>query len=410
MPQTLASGSAGFKFDLAAPPNWAFAPGDTIIGNIVRHMPIVTPEAVVSISLTGRVKSKIVKSSGQSKHVYRDDWRLLPARQIIIFKGPLHLAADSTEPLTWPFSIPIPTEQANSCRIGHGKNACLLPLDQDHPNHHILPGTFFAENVGFGPTAYGLVEYFLQAHLYYISGGDRKSLDAVLPITLRHTVEHTDRRNMLRTMSRFQRIQSQRLLPGMEGADLSFKQHAQKFFHSSKVPEFHYELRFTVPEVIQLDDPAPIPIQLEIVPVLDRCSVSLKGVPRKVRIDWIQLTIKERTRIMAPSNFWDMAHEVSFSESRNQPAFGGSLKSPLDVMTGKGFEPLSIGSMFQLVLRSSGLEAGDRPMMRTRCIYPDLLTYSIHRSHEQKWKVSVTVAGENHVHEFGNPLKIIAAP
>ncbi|KAJ5594754.1 uncharacterized protein N7459_000962 [Penicillium hispanicum] len=412
MPRTTPSGSAAFKFDLAAPPNWAFAPGDTIIGNLMRHMPIVTPEATISVSLTGRVKSKIVKSSGQQKHVYRDDWRLLRPQQTLVFKGPLHLAQGSNEPLSWPFSVTIPTEQAESCRAGHKKNASFLPLDRDHPHLHILPGTFFSENMGFGPSAYCLVEYFLTAQLRYITGGDHKYLDAVLPITLRHAADPTDRRHMLRTQHCVQKIQSQRLLPGMEFADLSFKQHAQKLFHSSKVPEFHYELRFTLPEVIQLDDSAPIPVQLEVVPLLDRTSVCLKETAQTIHVNWVQAIIKQRTSVLAPSNLWDSSHSASYSESRNlnlQAAFT-SLASPLDITTGKGNEPVRLGDMFQLVLRSGGLVSGNRFLNRAARIYPDLVTYSIRHSHEQRWRVSLTVAGETHVHEFNNPLKIIAEP
>lgn len=412
MPQTRVSGSPAFKFDLAAPPNWDFAPGDTIIGNLVRHIPIVTPEAVVSISLVGRAKSKIVKSNGQSRQVYRDDWRLLNTRSTVIFKGPLHLAEGSDEPLSWDFAVPIPTTQSESCRAGHKSNTSFISLNRDHPNLHILPGTFSSAHRGFGHTTNCFVEYFLKAQLRYTSNGGSKSLEAVLPIQLRHTVQPTNRRHMLRTVTHLQKVQSQRLLPGMESAELSFKQHAQKFFHSSKVPEFYYELRFTVPEVIQLNDPVPIPIQLEAVPLLDRTSVSLKDAPQKIRVDWIQMTVKEHTHVSAPLTLWNRAYHNDYSESRNlslQAAFN-SLESPLDIDTGKGNEPIHIGNMFQLVLRPNGLVSGERYLAHTSRISPDFITYNINHTHGQKWKVSLTVAGENHVHEFSNPLRIIATP
>jgi hypothetical protein len=114
MPHHSPIGNYYLKFDLAAPEGWTYAPGDTIIGNLVRKTPIVTPEAVITLSFTGRMKVKIVKSAGNSRHVSRDSWQLLNVESVI-FKGPLHLATEDGDlfaksPLTWPISCGSPIQ------------------------------------------------------------------------------------------------------------------------------------------------------------------------------------------------------------------------------------------------------------------------------------------------------------
>lgn len=42
------------KFDLAAPSGWEQAPGDTIIGNLMRKNPLVTPECTVRVWFAGK--------------------------------------------------------------------------------------------------------------------------------------------------------------------------------------------------------------------------------------------------------------------------------------------------------------------------------------------------------------------
>ena len=75
MPQRIAIGGDAFKFDLAAPSHWAYAPGDVIIGHLMRKLPIVTPKATITLSLIGQVKAKITYHDELNDNVYtyRDD-------------------------------------------------------------------------------------------------------------------------------------------------------------------------------------------------------------------------------------------------------------------------------------------------------------------------------------------------
>lgn len=193
MPQRHATGSPAFKFDLAAPPGWAYAPGDTIIGNLVRNLPIVTPNASISLSFIGRVKVKItVKRGNNSRSVYRDNWQLVGFNETVIFKGPLHLAEGNDTSLSWPISVQIPYEPMESCRQNHSQKCSFIPLNADHPNHHVLPGSFYSESSGWSNTSSSeFVEYYLQARLKYDFRQSDELYEAICPITLRHPIAET---------------------------------------------------------------------------------------------------------------------------------------------------------------------------------------------------------------------------
>lgn len=68
MPVTYPLATPDLKFDVAAPAGWSYVAGDTVIGNLIRHTPIVAPEATIILTLIGRVKTKITKRSNNSTH------------------------------------------------------------------------------------------------------------------------------------------------------------------------------------------------------------------------------------------------------------------------------------------------------------------------------------------------------
>jgi hypothetical protein len=147
--------SLDLKFDVAAPQGWSYAPGDTIIGNLVRHNPVVAHEAEVKIKLIGRIKSKVVRSKGNGTSVNRDEYQIFNLSPQLLYQGTLHLPEDSDETLNWPFEIKIPTEPAASIRSNHNAEASFLPLDRDHPVHHVLPGSFSRDKPVSGLTSQG---------------------------------------------------------------------------------------------------------------------------------------------------------------------------------------------------------------------------------------------------------------
>ncbi|KAI9931144.1 hypothetical protein ASPWEDRAFT_22993 [Aspergillus wentii DTO 134E9] len=398
------------KFDVAAPPGWAYAAGDTIIGNIVRYTPVVTPEATLKLVLTGRTMVKITESNGDSNITYSDQYELLSHTPDIIFRGPLHLPEDSQEPVSWPFAVKIPDEPSASCRKYHIQPASFLPLNEDHPAHHVFPGSFSSSSGLIGSTSNCRVEYTLKATLRY-KFGSWKEHEATFHIKMRHTVVHTGQLREAKTMESMRMVQTQRLLPGMENAHLSFSEKALKFFGSSKVPQFVYKVNLTVPLVMQLDNPEPLQIVLKIDPLPHRTSDNIKDHTQQIRVNWIKLSIQNYTAVRAPGNFTHSCHSHSygFSTDVGLESVFRKLESPLVISTGKGNEPVHIGNMFQLALSSGGLTAGKRRLTPIPQIQPSFTTYNIKHSHQQKWKVSVTVAGEEQTHEFLALLNVVAS-
>lgn len=98
-------------------------------------------------------------------------------------------------------------------------------------------------------------------------------------------------------------VSAYRLVPGMENAELSFKQKSQQFFHSSKVPKFAFTAWTSCPAVIQLENPTPMPFLVRIVPDRKRTSEVLHDVPETARVHALDFVIKADTAVIAPGTF-----------------------------------------------------------------------------------------------------------
>ncbi|KAJ5928218.1 hypothetical protein N7466_007174 [Penicillium verhagenii] len=419
MPAHQASGSPAFKFDIAAPYEWAYSPGDTIIGNLVRRMPIVTSEASIKLYFFGRVKVKITKHNlnGPEQNtvsIYRDDWQLIASNETTVFKGPLHLAEGADVPLSWPIRVDIPHQAMQP--YGHGRHdwqSSFLPMGVEYPaadpTKRLLPGSFYSDS-DMG-RSYELVEYYLKAEMNYEFGGHHKSHEAICPITLRHQLP--DPISAPRMFKQIQQISTYRLLPGMEDAELSFKQHAKQIFSSSKVPRLRYELLFTVPTSIHLDDPTPLPLRLEIIPDSAGTSASINDVAHHLRIVELEFEIHLKTQSQAPSAILGVIHPHEHDEdlSINFERSLADLEQPLILTTGEKRMPVDLGNIFQLSLHGWGVKAGNRKIVwdawRMAQLRPSFMTYNIKHSHTMKWKITFEIAGEKVKHRFALPVNIL---
>lgn len=411
MPLTIRKVSPDLKFDVAAPAGWCYAAGDTIIGNLVRHTPIVSPEATITLSLVGRIKTKITESKTNNRHThYRSEARLVRSDQTIISGQPLHLPEGSGAPLSWQFAVNIPTEPLQSTRQVFTPSTSFVPLDRDHPAHHTLPGSFISFRDGLAVSSSCFVEYYLKALLRYTYKGSSKLVEAIWPFQINHPVEGTDLLSQLNCLSFNQQIQSQRLLPGMQHADLTFKQKTQKLFGSSKVPKFVFNMNIRHPAAIQLNHREPIPIILEIRPRPELTSPSVED--QSIVINWVRMCLHQCTSVLAPSNFLnDHAHDDNHHYSGNlnlEAAFQG-LESPLVMSTAeKGEKRVNIGEMFQLALHPGGFSSGSQLLTAISPI-PDFTTYSIQHTNAVEWKVSYSVAGETGTFKASSAIRIIAS-
>ncbi|RJE26713.1 hypothetical protein PHISCL_00944 [Aspergillus sclerotialis] len=421
MPRTYKSGSANLHIDLAAPPKWSYAAGAEIIGNVTRHSPVVSPEASVTLRLNGRVKTKITVSRGQNgKDVYRGRWNLFQPRSVLLYKGPLHLGQDGSDPLLWPFSINLPTGPDLSVLTGHFKGESFLPLNEDHVTNSPLPGTAFVINDSIGSrTSHGFVEYFLTATLQYNRAGSLETDAATLPITVRHPPGPIPATVIYRTKpwTTDEKIHSQRLVPGMESAELSFKQKTQKFFHSSKVPGLHFTVEIGSPRVIQFDNPEPFPFTVRLVPQRKTTSPAIRDVVYQFRLNWVKMKIKSSNTVIAPGNWIDSVHrhETEEKSSFNLEQAFSRLECPVMIPCSEGEKnKVNIGSMLQLVLHSNGLNAwltsGGRPLPLVANFAPDYTTYNIrHRNLTVEWELSLSLVEETISVKAKLPVQILPA-
>ncbi|KAJ5984613.1 hypothetical protein N7481_006712 [Penicillium waksmanii] len=412
------------RLDIAAPSSWQYSPGDTIIGNVVRQSPIVSPEATVNIWLTGIMRVRILRDLGTGtndrwgeKDAYVDKWTLINSTEQAIFNGPLHHPESTEEPVAWPFSASIPSKPKAFITQGHLPQATFLPFDKDHEAFHVLPGSLRTTCDGYSSKSEALVEYRLHAELNYERGGSRRVEYATVPITLRHAPGSIDqKRSSNGGLSPPTKVQSHRLMPGMEDTELSFRQKTKKLFGSSKAPQFWFEIVMKSPPVVQFDNPAPLPIILSIGALKGegRTSSSIEDIPQRIQINYVKIRIQSWTTVIASGNLTSRAHtdRQSFDVNFHSEDLFKSLESPLAVYSsGKANEPIDIGNMFQLVLRRDGLYTNGKrcSWTLTPTLFPDLLTFAIKHTHQVEYRINLTIAGETLEVKVFAPLKIIEA-
>ncbi|KNG80188.1 hypothetical protein ANOM_011404 [Aspergillus nomiae NRRL 13137] len=415
MPQTAKTGNENINIDLASPPGWTYIGGDTVIGNVVRRSHIVTPDAMVTLTLVGRVKTKITvkRNNGQTTSTshYRGRWQLFHTSRETLFHGPLHLPQGSVNnPLIWPFSVEIPTRPSYQVLQGHCPEESYLPLDKETLARSTLPASFFSSGRGWRTSSEAFVEYYLEAQLIYGRSGSFETEIATFPITIRHAPQAGIFNYDLQSRVLAGRAKSQRLLPGMEHAELSLKQKTQKLFGSSKVPEFHYTVEVSWPYAIQLDHPAPVPIIIGVKP--SSASPEIRDVGQKVQLNWVNMTIKSETMVRAPGNLtptYTHNHTHSSSHPIGLKQAFLKLENPIVFTTGKGNEPVDIGSMFGLLFHSNGSTVGGLRNTTYTGPSPDFVTYNILHRNGLELAVSLTVAEETKEFKMSSGLKIFAA-
>ncbi|KAJ6125007.1 hypothetical protein N7471_012324 [Penicillium samsonianum] len=402
-------GDEKLKFDVAAPTGWSFTPGDTIIGNLVRRAHIVTSEATVTLTLSGRIHSQLTPRDKEKQ--VSDDWYLLNPREEVLFRGPLHLPEGSNESLSWPFSLQIPTKPVDMLGKKRAQAGSFLALDGDQTTHHLLPGTFTTLGSDSSLASECFIEYYLSAKLKY-NFGSSQVCSATWKVDIRHPVEVVEKSQLEQVthLSIEGKVQSQRLLLAMSDAKLSLKQKAQKLFGSSKVPKFYYQVDLTSPRILKLGDAHNLPLVLHIAPLADKTSDSLKDTVQEAQINWIKLSLVSYTHIIVTDcPPFGTVHRDRHRFSLNlhlEKAFD-SLESPLILPLGHQNASINIGNMFRLVLHSTGLTSSGLRLHYLAPIYPDFVTYNIKHTHAIDWKISITIAGETQVFNKSVPLKVL---
>ncbi|KAJ5924234.1 hypothetical protein N7466_008421 [Penicillium verhagenii] len=417
--------SDALRIDLAAPEGWTFAPGDTVIGDVVRCAPIVTADANVNLFLRGRIQTSR-SSVGNSGSFSTDpaiatsqpvaSEQILLAKRYPIFQGPLHIP-DGGNPISWSFTteiIPDPPRRV------YGK------FDV---SYEYLPGTTGSVGRNGMATSTAWIDYYLEAELRYLEKGTfgqndiERTCTALYPITLRHQplnefeefgiTEHIFKR----------KVRSHRLLPDAPLSPLTMKQRAQKRFGSSKVPELSFQVGVYTPSTIQLDNPAVLPLNL-IIAQGDDTSEEIKKVPRKVWIHSISLSQETCIFVKYHGASLEAGYSQPTNNARSIPTKSvgsqGSIQNlnlkdavrrmddfPWEVTIGDG--TVDLGSVLQMVLHSDGLSVAGRRLQKVQPITPSLDVYNIRIMNWLKVELSVTVEEETFILSARAPVTILAA-
>lgn len=376
-----------------------FSPGETIHGCVVRHDHMITPHATVKITIAGQAESSLTYKSGEDDRRESATFDIIdPAEhEQVLFEGPLHIAAGGSAQ-RWDFSLTIPTHCAPTEKYNtsyYSPDDWFLPVDADSVSTHRLPDTF---ETGAWATG-GFVNYWLRADLSYEQGGRTRTKHAILPVKLA-----TPSRRPPLAQPTFDRHRiackaaSYKLLPGMESVSLSFTQKRQELFGSSKVPRIEGHLEFDVPQALQLDHPAVIPLRVRWVPDADKTSSELLAAPPDMRIESVRFNLKAITKVRcgfrsssctAEFKIYEKEWDVLHSDKGTAPI----LFSAGDQDKNANRDGRDLGG--QLGLSLSSTTAYDQRVLGTsrRQLQHDFVTYNMMHHHEARLLMVARIGG-----------------
>ena len=390
-----------------------FTTGDIISGIVTRNSPFVAAEAIISVQLVGRVKTLVVKSNGQTSTTYRGRLTLFNTSDlnIIVHCGPIHIPVGG-EGQQWPFSIRIPTYPIDPAIEPERRQDGIISIEQ--VRQRALPPSFcFDRRKAF-------IEYYLEATL---QATHKPSYSATQPIQIYSSaspIPLTDF-DIKPSEGKMHQVISQRLVPGMEHTELSFRQRTNKFFHSSKVPYYSFMVEVQAGSLIQLQNPNFFPFQVTAKPHWAGTSNSIVDVPQTISIDAFELNLEStvgyltpRTRIQKKTTNYclksfhaPLVHaDVTFASSgpSSSPLPSDSGKQPEKVASDLGItgaQPPPYNGQLALLVdnKAHPLDLGHLLSIRTDRVQatqlkPTFKTFNICHEARLKWTLSLSVAGE----------------
>ncbi|KAI9148785.1 hypothetical protein HJFPF1_10827 [Paramyrothecium foliicola] len=411
MPPTAQANGPQLSIELLDPSVPSF-PGSVIRGHVIRKTPLNAALVTVRARLQGRAKAKLVSDNGNSKSTYRSRFPFWDESDVsdIAHDGAVNTAAG--EQLSWPFSLKVPTDvnekTVNRSVSDREKSFYFIkaPLKNDTAAKlpgQPLPGTFHDSNSSFSKKWHGYVEFWIEATITVKETKQKAGtvFTASLPIRINSKpAPWPPVSNFGLTTRSFPAcVSSHRLVPGMEHAELSFKQKTQRLFGSSKVPSLNFGVELQCPSVIQLGNPATLPFSLSAIPRWDRTSQVIANVPQLVTIKKIVVEIETTTSITCPGTF--DSHSGSKSSkillARIQPDINPA-EGPLTLKCGSNEEPLDLGAVFGVSLDGLGqvlsAKTGKAVSSNGMKLVPSFLTYCIKVEHVLLWEVKYMVGGE----------------
>ena len=413
MPRTCAKSTQELAIQLDDKP-FSYCPGDVIIGGVVRKVHTVSTRAWVTITLHGRAKSKLTvrrnNGSGTTTHHYRGRFNFFAPNETCqkIFDGPVHIPPGG-DPNAWPFALTIPTRPSPlSVKAGNSQDRSYLPLNDEAIATSSLPSCFAFENQGWGPTFHGFVEYYLEAEFRQENGSHLST--ATLPIVVQaastpYPFETFD----LKARTYPGCIKTQRLIPGMEDAELSFRQKTQKLFGSSKVPQFSFSVQVDCPTVIQMQNPIPIPFKIRIIPNRGQTSDIIVDIPQTIMLRSLTMELEATTSIICDGSFSSRTASGTQKQHFADKGTVLGLRSPIAIPSDSDAKAFDVGAFLELSLHPQYASVRGKPLHPFAQIYPSFITYNIKHSHQLRWDLSLELAGESLKVSGGQAISILGA-
>ncbi|VUC36319.1 unnamed protein product [Clonostachys rosea] len=369
-----------------------YVPGDTVVGTIQRRNAMVCPEATIEVVLHGRTKSKMVVRRNNNSHTYRGRFTLLNLGQKV-FRGPVHIPEGVGQSQQWGFAITIPTNiDARLYPAQYDAGESYIPIDTQSVSQMTLPASFSS---GYGRRE-AFVEYYIEATIRYQRKGSWSMETAVVPIhvaALNPNPPIVDFDLLSRGYQ--QSVSSQRLVPGMEAAELSKKDKMKKFFGSSSVPRFAFSMQVAAPKILQISN-SPIPFSMRVVPSWPATTELIRDVPQKAKLVTFRATLETYCNIRCEGLF--RPHEAHWSDQLDlqSDGFGDRpLSVEIPCAIGNNTPPLDVGSTIHLRLPSSSSQG--------------FLTFNIQVGHRLSWKAKCEIAGESFTVRGAQEVHVIPA-
>ncbi|KAH8892742.1 hypothetical protein GQ53DRAFT_840596 [Thozetella sp. PMI_491] len=389
----------------------AYRPGDTITGTVVRKAHVVSAQATVDIRLCGAATTKLHQQGGSRLNaVFGGHFPFFDAETPGVFQrlhaGPAHVAPDG-QPAEWTFSITIPEHPDPRCFPEYtetgSRTITLLSVNSADVASHPLPWSFSYLHIhrGWGPDFDGCIEYYLEATF---ARQNPSATDTVrLPITFRSKSSAiAPIRNLRLKGHKLEKsVSTLRMMPGMEGAQLSLKQKTLSLLGSSKIPKFSFMLLWAAPSKIQLNHPVPVPLFFRAIPDPQKTSESIRGVLPTATLKEIEITLRATTTVMCPGRFPGTTqcergdHDYTLGLESLLPRL--KQRGPLVIpMSEENTEMMNLGEQLQLRIDCQGVYAFGAIEKRFpgTGLVPTFTTYNIQLSYRLELRAVVEVAGE----------------
>jgi hypothetical protein len=257
---------------------------------------------------TGRAKTKIHKSNGNSSSTYRGRAPLF-AQHHKIYDGPYNSKAG--ECVKFPFSFNFPQCTQNMPGQGDFRQDVRFHEEAGGP----LPPTFATSNMGFHRNFVAFVEYRIGASMRMpgidieVCGLDNEDTRPVVlyeqpPPPVDEVVRHKTTQ-----YSHTAELQNEFLLPKDERPS-GFRQKTKFMFSSQQYPTYTFDIVSTVTSEIYLGH--PLTFELSVHPNFNRCTAPL---PPEIKLLWLRAELRPRVDIRAEYGFFsaEEAHKKGHS-------------------------------------------------------------------------------------------------